>query len=347
MIRRQLVALIIAVVIASPVLASSAHAGIPLGYLAGFGPKADPVVILTWALTIISALVIVIITGLVVTGVILRRVRGAGANEAIASMQIERSGDGLRWITIGVGVSSVVLLGSLIGTVVVIAAVSGPSRTPAVTIEVTGQQWWWKARYLNDDASQIFVTADEIHIPVGLPVRVKLIGADVIHSFWVPKLTGKMDAIPGQTNETWLEASVPGRYLGQCSEFCGPQHAHMALAVIAEPLDQFKAWQSAQLLPAATVNLSAQETLGEHNLEFHCGACHSVRGTSAGGVVAPDLTHLMSRDMIGGGLLSNTEGNLAGWIADPQSVKPGTLMPNLYLSGPEISSITAFLETLH
>ncbi len=323
--------------------AAQAHAAAPLGYLHGFGPKADPVVTLTWGLLIISIAVIVIITSLVVVGVWYRRER---SSRPIAQVPIGREGNGLRWVSIGAGLSTLVLLGSLVWTVVVLAAVNGPPRAAAVTIEITGQQWWWKARYLSDDASRVFVTADEIHIPVGQPVRIKLIGADVIHSFWVPKLTGKMDAVPGQTNETWIEAKAPGRYLGECSEFCGLQHAHMALTLVAESPEEFQGWWKAQLQPAATDNLSPLALAGERDLEFHCGACHAVRGTGAGGSVAPDLTHLMSRATLAGGIVPNTVGNLAGWLANPQAVKPGTLMPNLYLSGPEIASVTSYLETL-
>lgn len=324
-------------------LASPARAAVPLGYLSGFGPKADPVVMLTWGLLLISIVVVVIIAALVAVGTLRRRVRGGAP---IALVPVERGGGGLRWFVVGLGLSGVVLVFSLIWTVVVLAAVNGPPSAATVTIEVTGQQWWWKARYLSDDASRVFATADEIHIPVGQPVRIRLIGADVIHSFWVPKLTGKLDAIPGQTNETWIEASVAGHFLGECSEFCGVQHAHMALSVIAEPPDAFKAWWNDQLRPATIAALSPEAAAGERNLVYHCGACHSVRGTGAGGTVAPDLTHLMSRRTIAGGVLPNSIGNLAGWIANPQSVKPGTLMPNLFLSGAEITSVTAYLETL-
>jgi cytochrome c oxidase subunit II len=327
--------------IAVALAASPAFAAAPLGYLRGYGPKADPVVQLTWGLLTISITVIVIITGLVVAGTWMRR---SHVGDRIENEPVVRGGNGLRWVTIGLGLSSVALVISLVWTMVVLAAVNGPPTKVAFTIEVTGQQWWWKARYLNSDPSQVFITADEIHIPVGWPVRIRLIGADVIHSFWVPALGGKMDAIPGQTNETWIEAREAGRYAGQCSEYCGVQHAHMAFLVVAESPSAFNAWRAAQLLPAATA--SASVSAGERDFVYHCGACHTVRGTEAGGSVAPELTHLMSRSIIAGGVVPNTIGNLAGWIANPQSIKPGTLMPNLYLSGEEITNITAYLETL-
>ncbi|HEY1433101.1 MAG TPA: hypothetical protein VGF39_15955, partial [Stellaceae bacterium] len=199
-------------------VSGSAKASTPLSYLRGFGDKAYPVTALTWGLLVISILVVVICTALVVIGVWRRRVPGVG--DAVQRVPVERGPLGLNWISVGVGISFVVLVGSLVWTVIVLAAVNGPPLPPAVAIEVTGEQWWWKARYLNEDASHIFTTANEIHIPAGEPVQVKVIGGDVIHSFWVPALSGKTDTIPGQTNEMWFEADRAGRYRGQCTEFC-------------------------------------------------------------------------------------------------------------------------------
>jgi cytochrome c oxidase subunit 2 len=316
----------------------------PLSYLHGFGAKAMPIVALTWGLIAISVVVVVIITALVVIGVSRRRVRNP--NGLISAVPVTRSGSAIGWLYWGVGVSTLALFGSLIWTVVVLADVNGPATEPALTIEIAGHQWWWSARYLGDDPSRVLTTANEIHVPVGRPVRVKLIGADVIHSFWVPALTGKTDTIPGQTNMTWIEADRPGRYMGQCTEYCGQQHAHMAFIVVAEPESDFDNWQRAQLLPAKAPEMP--DTIrGEKSFEFHCGACHTVRGTAAGGTVAPDLTHLMSRQTLAAGAIPNTVGNLAGWIANPQAVKPGTLMPTLYLAGSELSDIDAYLKTLN
>ena len=322
---------------------AAAHAAFPMSYMSGNGAKAYPVVTLTWALLILAIAVSVVIGVLVLAGAWQRR-SGIAAS-AIEQVPVARSGSGLAWITIGVGITSVFLVAILVWTTVVLAAVNSPPGKPGLTIEVTGAQWWWKARYLSDDPSQVFTTANEIHIPTGQPVRVKLIGADVIHNFWVPALTGKMQTIPGQTNETWLEADQPGRYRGQCAEFCGAQHAHMALFVVAEPPAAFKAWIDGQLQPAPEL-ASAEIVKGEHTFVYRCGVCHTVRGTEAGGTVAPDLTHLMSRRTLAAGTIPNTIGNLSGWIADPQAVKPGTNMPNLNLSGPELQDVRTFLETL-
>lgn len=315
----------------------------PLSYLSGFGIKAYPVTALTWGLLIISISVVVIISTLVLWGVLARRLP---LEQTIGDVAVERRGSGLGWLGLGVGVSAVLLLISVVWTMAVLAKVSTPpAGSKPLTIEVTGQQWWWKARYLNADPSKILTTADEFHIPIGRPVRVKLIGADVIHSFWVPALTGKTETIPGQTNVTWLEADKPGRYRGQCTEYCGKQHAHMALFVIAEPPAAFEKWLQHQLKPAPA---PASPALAQDQQIFvqHCGECHTVRGSMAGGSVAPDLTHLMSRTTLAAGTLPNTPGALAGWIADPQAQKPGTKMPDLYLSGPELTAVTTYLETL-
>lgn len=324
-------------------VAAAAHASVPLGYLHGDGPKTYPEVALTWGLMIISIIVVVIISGLVLAGIIVRRGRTNSGTDPLPPIQA--GGSGLPWLYWGVGISSLALLGSLVWTLVVLADISGPPSHPPLTIVVTGQQWWWRARYLSTDPARVFATADEIHIPVGEPVRIDLRSADVIHSFWVPALTGKTEAIPGLHNKTWLEASKPGRYYGQCTLYCGRQHAHMAFVVVAQPRAAFLAWWKAQLRPApppATPQLAADE----RSFVYHCGACHTVRGTLAAGRAGPDLTHLMSRRILAGGVLTNTVANLSGWIANPQQIKPGTHMPDLYLSGMQLQKIRTYLETL-
>jgi cytochrome c oxidase subunit 2 len=225
------------------------------------------------------------------------------------------------------------------------ARIANPPTRPALSIDVRGHQWWWEFVYQNDDPSKIFTTANEIHIPVGKPVRFTLNGEDVIHTFWVPSLGGKIQLIPGQTNVTWLEADRPGVYRGQCSQYCGQQHAHMIFFVFADAPDAFEAWRADQLR-AASQPASDDVRLGELRFIGHCGACHTVRGTLANGDVGPDLTHLMSRTTIAGGELPNNPGFLSGWIANPQNLKPGSLMPDPELSGPDLASIRSFLVTL-
>jgi cytochrome c oxidase subunit 2 len=231
--------------------------------------------------------------------------------------------------------------------VVTLAAVSRPSpgKSP-FTVEITGHQWWWEVNYVgNDGPSRNFTTANEIHIPTGQPVEVKLKTADVIHSFWVPALTGKTDLIPGQTNDSWMEADHPGTYRGQCTEYCGQQHAHMAFAVIADPPDQFKAWWNHQLETASAAD-PKPITDGENAFIAKCGICHSVRGTRAGGVVGPDLSHLMQRRTIAANTIPNTPGYLSAWIADPQHIKPGNFMPRLDISAADLTRIRNYLATL-
>lgn len=313
----------------------------PLSYLSGHGERAYPVVGLTWGLMGISVVVVVVVAGLVLAGVLRRRVRGAATRE----VAVERRGNGLRWIWIGVGISLVPLIGSTVWTMQVLAAIGRPAAPPALTIEVTAQQWWWKLRYLDNDPSRTFLAANEIHIPVGQPVELRLRSPDVIHSFWVPALGGKMDVVPGQVNRIWLQAGEPGVYEGRCAEFCGMQHANMRLLLVAETQEAFRMWRDAQVAPAPPP-ATEQVAAGAAIFVNRCGACHTVRGTMAGGTVAPDLTHLMGRAGIAAETLRLNVATLSGWIADPQHIKPGTRMPNLNLSGPELQSLRSFLGTL-
>jgi cytochrome c oxidase subunit 2 len=316
---------------------------VPLGYLDAAGRRAAVVLPLTWATIVISVLVCVIIGALLWRGVLGARARG-GASETRA-VPVERGGNGVRWIGIGLLISAVPLLITLVWTMVALASASGPPGNTALTLDVTPHQWWWEVQYDAPTPDRQFTTANEIHIPVGVPVLVKLHGADVIHSFWVPKLTGKTDAIPGQVNQSWMQADKAGRYAGICQEFCGFQHAHMAFEVVAQPPDEFDRWRAQQLQPAAEPQSDAQKR-GKQLVEYRCGLCHRVQGTTAGAVTAPDLTHLMSRSSIAAGTLPNKPGNLAGWIQDPQGVKPGALMPNQYLSSHQLNDVLAYLETL-
>jgi cytochrome c oxidase subunit II len=311
----------------------------PMDYLHADGQMGKAILPLMQGLLIISAVVVVIISALGLIA-ILRRAR-TGVVSGTSLIEGEARG----WISIGVGLSTLVLIGLVVWTSVTMARIANPPSEPALSIEVRGHQWWWEFAYLNDDPSKTFVTANEIHIPVGKPVRFALKGEDVIHTFWVPSLGGKIQLIPGQTNVTWLEADRPGVYRGQCSQYCGQQHAHMILIVYADRPDAFEVWREAQL-HAASQPSSDETSLGEQRFIGRCGSCHTVRGTSANGRVGPDLTHLMSRATIAGGELPNNPGFLSGWIANPQNLKPGSLMPNPELSGPDLASIRSFLVTL-
>jgi len=216
----------------------------------------------------------------------------------------------------------------------------------AITIKVTGKQWWWDVEYEDPVASRRVHTANEIHIPVGRRVRLLVQSGDVIHSFWVPALHGKIDMIPGYSGTTYLRADRPGIYRGQCAEFCGLQHAHMALEVIAEPPEAFERWYQGQLRPAAPPADSVQARGQQVFLSRSCAMCHSIRGTDAGSRVGPELTHLASRRTLAAGTLPNRRGHLAGWVLDPQSVKPGARMPPNQLSAEELHALLAYLESL-
>lgn len=207
---------------------------------------------------------------------------------------------------------------------------------------VVGHQWWWEVRYPQVGV----VTANEIHVPVGKRLLVRLESADVIHDFWVPQLGRKMDMVPGRANYLWLEASKTGSYLGACSEFCGVQHAWMRLLVIAERQADFDTWQRQQLqvaqVPTADEAIQGAQLFQQRT----CVNCHAVAGTGAEARIAPDLTHLASRRTLGAGILENTPANLAVWLANPQAVKSGSYMPDLHLTAMEVRALVAYMETL-
>jgi cytochrome c oxidase subunit 2 len=333
------------IAVVSALFSGPALADAPLNYLTAHSAKAEPVLALTWGLIGISLAVVLIVGALLFFAVLPGRGRAPAPPGERMPLAPAGPASGLGWIWIGVGVSSLVLLVSAAWTMAVLAEVNAPPREPPVTIEVTAHQWWWQVRYLSKDPSRIFTTANEIHIPIGAPVKFRLVAADVIHSFWAPQLSGKTDLIPGQTNIQWLDAKDPGMYRGQCTEYCGLQHAKMSLLVVAQRPDEFKRWWAHQL-QSANAPKSGAARAGLTAFVVHCGSCHAVRGTDAAGAFGPDLSHLMTRRTIAAGSYPNTPGYLSGWIADPQSLKPGNLMPRLELTGPELADIRAYLETL-
>lgn len=329
--------LLVTVALALP---GAAWAHTPMSYLRTFGPAGDPVTRLGWGLGIISISVVLIIGLLLLVGIFHRRELRVSDPQALA---VRREGGGMGWIYIGVGISALVLAVAMIWTLVVTAVVAHPARAPALTVQVNASQWWWALRYDTAAPARTFTSANEIHIPIGQPVRFEVTSSDVIHSFWVPKLGGKIDVIPGQTNVAWLQADRPGVYRGQCAVFCGAEHARMALRVIAQAPADFRAWQQAQLADAPAPT-TARGQQGQHVFQAHCAVCHSIRGTDAGGRVGPDLSHLMSRRTLAAGVLDNTPGNLAGWIAHPQSIKPGSRMPDPALSGAQLAALLTYLQ---
>lgn len=311
----------------------------PLGYLDSSGARADATLPLTWFLLLLSTAVCVVIAYLLWRSAR----RGAPASAGMPSV-VRREG-GSRLIFLGLAITTPLLLISLGWTMLALAHVAPMPRRPDVEIDITAHQWWWQADYHGSIPSEGFTTANEIHVPVGAKVLIRLHSSDVIHSFWVPKLTGKTDLIPGQANLTWLEANRPGVYQGQCAEYCGLEHAKMAFHVVADSPRAYAAWRRAQL-QTAPPPVTPEQAEGLALVEYRCALCHTVRGTSAGSNVGPDLTHLMSRSHLAAGTLPNNRANLSGWIEDPQGVKPGAKMPPQHLSGPQLQAVVAYLETL-
>ena len=217
-----------------------------------------------------------------------------------------------------------------------------PANSRAMTIEVSGHQWWWEVKYPGTPA----VTANEIHIPVRTPVTIVTESEDVIHSFWIPKLNRKIDSLPGHPNRVELFAERPGRYRGQCAEFCGQQHAHMGVSVRADEPERFRAWLDNMSRPRVAPATPLARRGEQLFLAKECASCHTIRGTAARGEIGPDLTHLATRETLGALTIPNRRGYLAGWVVDPQTVKEGAKMPSLDLTGPDLQALLEYLEGL-
>jgi cytochrome c oxidase subunit 2 len=290
----------------------------------------------------IAVFVVLLVAGLMIAALLRRR-------RATNLTPPESDGDvGRRWLIWGGIVLPLVLLAIAFGsTIHTLAAVTAPKDT-SLSVHVTGRQWWWEVNYRD----QGIATANELHIPVGVPVEIVLQSGDVIHSFWVPQLHGKMDLIPGKVNTITIQADKAGTYRGECAEYCGLQHAHMGFMVIAESQEAFDQWVAGQQQPA-TASQDALASRGQEVfLSAGCANCHWVRGLDDTSVDAsvidlgPDLTHLHTRLTIAGATLTNNRGNLAGWVVGAQHIKPGSLMPNIDLSGEDLQALLAYLESL-
>jgi cytochrome c oxidase subunit II len=251
-----------------------------------------------------------------------------------------------RNVTAAVIASVLALMALIVASVFTDRALAKLSLADAVNIELTAHQWWWSARYINGGPSDIFVTANELHIPVGKPVVINLKAEDVIHSLWVPSLAGKKDLIPGRSALLQLRADKPGIYRGQCAEFCGLQHALMGLLVVADPPEQYQAWVQAQRAPAPEPH-EANAIRGKALFQSgSCAMCHAIQGTLANAQHGPDLTHVASRQTLAAGTLRNTPQELADWIRNPQTHKPGTNMPATPLSQDDLDALVAYLGGL-
>jgi cytochrome c oxidase subunit 2 len=221
-------------------------------------------------------------------------------------------------------------------------SISDPPAPPSPDLVVIGHQWWWEARYTASGA----IVANEIHIPVGKPLALRLDSADVLHEFWVPELARKITAVPAHPNHIWIEADKAGTYLGFCSEFCGTQHAWMHFLIVAEPPEQFERWEQAQLAAAAPpMSESAKKGLVLFE-QTSCVNCHAINGTIASARVGPDLTHFASRSQLGAGIGANTPENLRRWLDNPQQVKPGVKMPDFKFTDEQVTELADYIETL-
>lgn len=301
------------------------------------GPQAAHIGYLWWLFFWTSTAVYLIVMGFLAIALVRNSPGDAG------TPQSQRAG---RAVVVATGLTVPILFWLLAASAVKGHAISSLQSKGSLKIQLTGHQWWWEATYADPIPSQQVTTANEIHIPVGKPVQFHLTSADVIHSFWTPNLHGKTDLLPGEVTTTWLRADRPGVFRGQCAEFCGLQHAHMALFVIAEPEEQFKTWYSQQLKPAYEPSTDQQKEGRDIFLKSPCVMCHTVRGTDAGARYGPDLTHVASRTTIAAGTIPFSRGHLAGWITDSQSVKPGNNMPPVPLKPNELQSLISYLEGL-
>ncbi|MGE5525623.1 MAG: cytochrome c oxidase subunit II [Rhodospirillaceae bacterium] len=309
----------------------------PAGFqsaLSPHGPGAAQIADLSWTLFVGGAVVFLFVIACLIVAM-----RGRAQLRARLSTRSAI-------IVCGIAFPAIVLTGLLLYTVLAAASIKSNAGEARLRIEITGEQWWWRVHYLRSDGSVDFVLANEVRVPVGVPVELLLKSADVIHSFWVPSLAGKVDMIPGRVNRLHMTAERAGVFRGQCAEYCGGPHARMALFVIAEEVHRYDSWAERQRTEAAQPD-DGMAQRGRALFLERCGVCHAVRGSAADGQRGPDLTHIAGRVSIGAGTLPNNEGTLAAWIADSHAAKPGNLMPRLDIySGSELLALAAYLMSL-
>jgi cytochrome c oxidase subunit 2 len=307
------------------------------------GPHAARIEQLWWLFFDVSVVTyLVVIAALVIA---LVRSRRRTASEALVEQGQDADSKSRTIVGAAVAITAIVLIVLATSDFFVGRALARPMPDP-VRIKIVGQQWWWDIEYEDPDPSQRLRTANELHVPVGRPVQLSLTSRDVIHSFWLPNIDGKKDLIPGHMTSEQFVVEREGIYEGQCAEFCGHQHANMRLILHADSPARFEEWKAAQLQPARQPNTPEQQKGKEVFETSTCAMCHSIRGSTAGGTVAPDLTHLKSRSTIAAGVLPNTKGHLGGWIGNPQQIKPGVRMPSNSLPAQDFRALLSYLETL-
>ena len=302
------------------------------------GPQASSIASVTWWFFGACAVVYVFTIAALLWAIVRRRRASDDGPETSRRLGVV--------IATAVALTVVTLVVLTTFSVVASRGLNAPSGPLAVTVDVIGHQWWWEFQYHDVSANEWVNSPNELHIPVGVPVALKAMSRDVIHSFWVPNLHGKRDLIPGMVTHTWIQGDRPGVYRGQCAEFCGHQHAHMAFEVVVEPMDRFLAWLQHQRRGAPQPATGLQKRGHDVFMAGPCVLCHTIRGTAAGSRVGPDLTHVAGRRMIAAGTLPMTRGHLAGWVSDSQSIKPGNRMPPTLVAGEDLQALVAYLETL-
>lgn len=302
------------------------------------GPQAAAIAGVTWWFFVICGLVYLLVIGALLWAISRRR---RAADDAPATSAR------LGWVVAAASGATVMVLVILtISSVVAGRGLTSPSGPGAITVDVIGHQWWWEFQYHGARPSQRVNSPNELHIPVGVPVVLRATSRDVIHSFWVPSLHGKRDLIPGLVTHTWIQADQPGTYRGQCAEFCGHQHAHMAFHVIAEPMDAFRSWLEEQRVASRPPATAAEQRGHDVFMQGPCVMCHTIRGTTAGSRIGPDLTHVAGRRTLAAATLPNTREHLSRWILDSQAVKPGNRMPPNPLADDDLQALLTYLETL-
>jgi cytochrome c oxidase subunit 2 len=312
-----------------------AGCGGPVAALAPAGPQAGQIASLWWFYAVITGTVFLLVMVFLAAALLRRR-----DPAPVADARLHRG------IAAATGATAVLVFVLLVGSIVVGGKVAALPTEDALPIEVVGYQWWWGVTYTNADPSQQVTAANEIHVPVGRPVVLTLLARDVIHSFWVPELHGKMDLIPSRLNTLSLRVDHPGVYRGRCAEFCGAQHAHMGFLVVAEEPDAFARWLDAQRSPSVPPDTDQERRGQELFVRGPCASCHAIAGTEAAATRGPDLTHFASRETLGAATLPNVTGHIAGWITDNQSIKPGNHMPDILLPPDDLLALTAYLESL-
>ena len=301
---------------------------------------------LWWIFFYVMSAIYLLVLVFMVVGALRCRARGAVADAPVEPSEPRQQRRMKTFVGSAVGISVVILFALMLSDFFTSRAMHALEEPNPLTIEVTGHRWWWEVKYKDGVPSDMLVTANEVHVPVGRAVKFELKSTDVIHSFWAPNFNGKKDAIPGHPSTNWFRATRVGEYRGQCAEYCGYQHAHMRFIVVAESQEQFEKWRQQASHHAVEPTTDAQKRGQEVFLNGTCAMCHTVSGTTANATVGPNLTHVASRKLIGAASFENKPEFLRQWISDPQHFKPGVIMPQQTLRSEDVDALVAYVGSL-